>query len=236
MGCTTFAVPPGALAFWEERFATMKVEFNRARRFHEKYVQFTDPDGLRLEIVEREPGALSRWSCGHIPLEQAIKGLGGAILYSVDPEKTQEVLQRLMGLEKVGQEGGLVRYRVAGDLGRFIDINVVPMPRGERGAGTVHHIAWRARNNDDLKKWREEVVHYGSESTAIIDRQCYDAIYFRERGGILFEIATDAQGIVSNEPFEMQGNLHPSWSVVHREFIESNLLPVKERALEEEIG
>ncbi|SFJ35114.1 glyoxalase family protein [Paenibacillus sp. UNC496MF] len=236
VGYTTLAVPANALAFWEERLANLGVACRRARRFDETYLRFADPDGLHLEMVEREAGAPSKWPLGDIPFDKAIKGLGGAKLYSADPDGTQRTLRLILGLERVGREGGWVRYRTAGDFGNYIDLNASPMPWGDRGAGTVHHIAWRARNDEELRKCRERVVDHGFEATAIINRQRYNAFYYREQGGMLFEVATDAPGIVMNEPFEIHAKAPqlPSWSVVHREFIEDNLLPVKDRVLEEE--
>ncbi|SDW47535.1 VOC family protein [Paenibacillus sp. CF384] len=228
VGYTTFAVPMGALGFWEERLASKRVEYERRQRFNETYLQFTDPDGLQLEIVEREAGAWSNWSFGGVPCDKAIKGLGGAILYSVDPEQTQRTLRHIVGLEKVDRDGGLVRYRAHGDIGNIIDINAEPMLWGERGAGTVHHIAWRARNDEDHTMWREQIINHGFNATSIINQQCFNAIYFREHGGILFEVATDVPDIVTNEPSENPMDKHqlPPWSVVHREVIEGNLMPI----------
>ncbi|MFD2611208.1 ring-cleaving dioxygenase [Paenibacillus gansuensis] len=236
VGFTTFVVPVGALAFWEERLSKLNIEFNRTQRFNETFLQFTDKDGLQLEIVEREGGAPSKWSFGGVPADKAIKGFGGAILYSIAPDQTQKTLQNVMGLEKVGEEGGLVRYRSYGDIGNVIDINAQPMDWGAGGAGTVHHIAWRAQNNTDHVKWREHVVNNGFQATGIIDRQYFNAIYFREQGGILFEIATDDPGFVTDEPFETLGEKLqlPVWYEPKRDLIEENLMPIEVRVLEED--
>lgn len=155
VGYTTFLIPVGTLGFWEDRLNKFEVAYNKVTRFKETYLQFADQDGLQLELVEREGGAPSKWSFGNIPAEKAIKGFGGAILYSVQPEKTMEVLQNLLGLEKVGEEDGLVRFRSVGDLGNIIDVNAQPIPRGAGGAGTVHHIAWRAKDDADHRSWRK---------------------------------------------------------------------------------
>ncbi len=234
VGYTTYAVPAGALSFWEERLAMFNVPFNRTRRFNETYLQFQDPDGLQLELVEREEGAPSKWSFGGVPADKAVKGFGGAILYSTAPEFTQNALQNVLGLEKIGQEGGFVRYRSYGDIGNIIDIGAERMPWGAGGAGTVHHIAWRAKNDEDHAKWREHVLGKGFRPTEIVDRQYFNAVYFREQGGILFEIATDTPGFLRDETFEELGRKLqlPPWYEPHRRLIEDNLMPIEARVLE----
>ncbi|GED34330.1 ring-cleaving dioxygenase [Brevibacillus centrosporus] len=234
VGYTTFLIPVGTLGFWEDRLNKFEVAYNKVTRFKETYLQFADQDGLQLELVEREGGAPSKWSFGNIPAEKAIKGFGGAILYSVQPEKTMEVLQNLLGLEKVGEEGGLVRFRSVGDLGNIIDVNAQPVPRGAGGAGTVHHIAWRAKDDADHRSWREKVEAYGLHPTDIVDRQYFNALYFREYGEILFEIATDPPGFGRDEAFEQLGEklMLPEWYEPYRTQIEQGLTPITVRVLE----
>ncbi|MED1953643.1 ring-cleaving dioxygenase [Brevibacillus centrosporus] len=234
VGYTTFLIPVGTLDFWEDRLNKFEVAYNKVTRFKETYLQFADQDGLQLELVEREGGAPSKWSFGNIPAKKAIKGFGGAILYSVQPEKTMEVLQNLLGLEKVGEEGGLVRFRSVGDLGNIIDVNAQPVPRGAGGAGTVHHIAWRAKDDVDHRSWREKVEAYGLHPTDIVDRQYFNALYFREYGEILFEIATDPPGFGRDEAFEQLGEklMLPEWYEPYRTQIEQGLTPITVRVLE----
>ncbi|QHT62346.1 ring-cleaving dioxygenase [Paenibacillus lycopersici] len=234
VGYTTFVVPVGALSFWEARLAKFNVAFERTARFGETYLQFKDGDGLQLELVEREEGAPSEWSFGGVPADQAIKGFGGAILYSTKPAQTQDTLANVLGLERIGEENGLVRFRAAGDIGNVIDVNAEPMPWGAGGAGTVHHIAWRAASYEDHAKWREHVIAKGFHATDIIDRQYFNAIYFREAGGILFEIATDAPGFQRDEEYALLGGklMLPSWYEPQRGVIEQNLFPIEVRVLE----
>lgn len=236
VGYTTYAVPVGTFDFWEKRLAKLGVATERSQRFGETYLRFQDPDGLLLEIVEREEGRPSQWSFGGVPAEKAIKGFGGALLYSTAPEKTMDVMQHVLGLEKIAEENGLVRFHAKGDIGNVIDINAEPMPWGAGGAGTVHHIAWRARNDEDHRVWRERVERNGLHPTPFVDRQYFHAIYFREAGGILFEIATDTPGFDNDEPFEALGEklMLPEWYEQHRDTIESNLLPIEVRVLEED--
>lgn len=238
VGYTTFVVPEGALSFWEQRLDKFAISFERTERFGETYIRFKDYDGLQLEIVERDQGPKSKWSFGGVPAEKAIKGFGGAVLYSMAPEKTMQTLQQVMGLERIGEEQGLVRFKAAGDLGNVIDVNAAPMGRGHGGSGTVHHIAWRAKDLEDQKKWREFVAQSGFQPTPIVDRNYFTAIYFREEGEILFEIATDPPGFERDEPYESLGEklMLPEWYEPHREQIQRGLPPLEIRVLKEDLS
>ncbi|MBE1443736.1 ring-cleaving dioxygenase [Paenibacillus sp. OAS669] len=234
VGITSYVVPVGSLEFWEARLKKLGVSVMKSERFGEQYLQFSDKDGLRLEIVEREEGAPSQWSFGGVPAEKAIKGFGGAVLFSTAPVQTGQLLEQVMGLQKIGQEGSYTRYKATGDLGNVIDVNVTPMEYGHGGAGTVHHIAWRAKDHEEHELWRSKVEHSGFRPTPIIDRQYFNAIYFREEGGILFEIATDPPGFARDETPEELGEklMLPAWYEANRPQIEANLDPIEVRVLE----
>jgi len=234
VGVTTYVVPVGTLGFWEERLKQFGVSVMTGTRFGETYLQFADKDGLRLEIVEREEGAPSTWTFGGVPADKAIKGFGGAILYSTAPDSTMHLLEQVMGLQKMGEEGSYARFRSTADIGNVIDVKVDPMPYGAGGAGTVHHIAWRAKDDEDHAKWRRHVEQNGFHPTPIVDRQYFNAIYFREEGGILFEIATDPPGFARDEEPEKLGEklMLPKWFEANRQVIEQNLQPIEVRVLE----
>jgi glyoxalase family protein len=234
VGVTTYAVPAGTLGFWEERLNSFHISVTRTERFAETYLQFVDKDGLRLEIVEREKGALSSWSFGGVPADKAIKGFGGAILYSTAPERTGNLLVQVMGLQKVGEDEFYTRYQASADLGSTLDVNIKPMEFGVGGAGTVHHIAWRAKDDEEHALWRSHVEQYGFHPTPIVDRQYFNAIYFREEGGILFEIATDPPGFARDEQQEELGEklMLPEWLEAKRAEVEGNLPPIEVRILE----
>ncbi|WP_053373569.1 ring-cleaving dioxygenase [Paenibacillus sp. FJAT-27812] len=236
VGYTTYVVPADAFDFWKERLAKLNVDAVQTSRFGEQYLQFVDPDGLKLEIVAREEGALSKWTFGGVPADKAIKGFGGAILYSTAPAQTAELLVNVMGLVKVGEEGGYARFKATGDLGNLIDVNVESMEQGHGGAGTVHHIAWRAKDDAEHALWRSHVESNGFEPTPIVDRQYFNAIYFREAGGILFEIATDPPGFARDEEPAHLGEklMLPAWYEEHRTQIEQLLTPFDIRVLEED--
>ncbi|GLX70988.1 ring-cleaving dioxygenase [Paenibacillus glycanilyticus] len=232
VGTTTYVVPIGAMGFWKSRLAAFHISYTESTRFSESYIQFLDYDGLQLEIVEREGGALNTWSHGDIPADKAIKGFGGAVLYSTASDKTMLTLEEILGLEKVGKDNGFIRFRAEGDLGNLIDVNEESMDWGTPGAGTVHHIAWRAKDWEEHEAWRGHVADNGYHSTPIIDRQYFHAIYFREHGGILFEIATDPPGFANDEPEEHLGEklMLPSWFEDSRDEIERNLPPIEVQA------
>jgi Lactoylglutathione lyase and related lyases len=232
----TFAIPEGAMSFWENRLTRFGIEFTRERRFEETYLRFADRDGLQLELTERREGPDSRWSFGEIPAEKAIKGLGGAVLNSGAPERTGILLQELLGLEKVGRENGLLRFRSYGELGNIIELKEAASDLGHGGPGTVHHIAWRAKNDAEHEVWRERIVNRGLEPTPVKDRNYFNAIYFYEPGGIFFEIATDSPGFDRDESYEELGQALklPEWYEERRSDIVKGLPAFIVRPFEED--
>jgi glyoxalase family protein len=236
VGVTTFVVPENALDFWEKRLSAFHIAVKREQRFGEDYLQFTDPHGLLLEIVARKEGPESQWEFNGIRKQEAIKGFGGAILYSAAPQQTADLLERVMGLEKVGEEGDYARFRAKGDLGNVIDIKLTDIPQGQMGVGTVHHIAWRAKDFEEHQEWQKHVAKHGFSPTKIVDRQYFNAIYFRETGGLLFEIATDPPGFDRDEPADIMGAqlMLPEWLEPKRGIIEDLLMPIAVREVKEE--
>ncbi|MGM0878672.1 MAG: ring-cleaving dioxygenase [Bacillota bacterium] len=234
VGVISFIIPVGFIHFWELRLQKFSIEFSSSERFGERYLKFTDPDGLQLELIERNEGPINNWTFGGIQAENAIKGFGGAVLISAQPDKTAEVLENILGLKCIGDEEGFLRFRSEGNLGNIIDIKLTPSVRGLMGAGTVHHIAWRAKDEQDLLKWRSLLEDKGYYPTEIRDRNYFKAVYFHEGGGILFEIATDPPGFSVDEPVAELGNklMLPSWLDSKREELEETLPSVKVHVLE----
>lgn len=236
VGITTYVVPEDAYEFWQARLNKFNIAFKETTRFGEQYLGFEDPDGLRVEIVAREEGPRSRWAFGGVPADKAIKGFGGAVLFSGAPDKTGQVLEEVLGFEVERADGEYKRYRGTGDLGDRIDILLSPVGNGIGGSGTVHHIAWRAKDDADHLAYRARVEENGHHPTPVIDRQYFNAIYFREPGGILFEIATDPPGFARDEPAETMGAklMLPPWYEEHRETIVAGLDPIEVRVLKED--
>jgi glyoxalase family protein len=234
VGVTSYVVPKGSMAFWEKRLAQFGVSFSKMERFGEQSILFDDPHGLQLEIVEREEGENNTWTFGEVVPEVAIKGFGGATLYSTRPDKTGELLEKIMGLELVGKEGDFARYRSTADIGNIIDLKLTTDGRGQMGVGTVHHIAWRAIDDQDQLDWQRLVSAGGYGVTAVRDRNYFNAIYFREHGEILFEIATDPPGFAHDESPDTMGKqlMLPVQYEPHREQLERELLPIEVRVLD----
>ncbi|WP_017813167.1 ring-cleaving dioxygenase [Paenibacillus shenyangensis] len=234
VGVTTYVVPEHALPFWKARLQQFHISYREVERFGEQYLTFDDPHGLHLEIVERSAGANSQWSFGGVTTEVAIKGFGGATLFSSHPDQTAQLLEQVMGLELIAQEGDYTRYRSTADIGNIIDLKMTTGVRGEMGVGTVHHIAWRAVDDSDQLNWQNELHDLGYSVTAVRDRNYFNAIYFREHGEILFEIATDPPGFVHDESPETLGTelKLPEQYEQHRAKLKQILLPFEVRELD----
>lgn len=234
VGVTTYAIPVGKRPYWEKRLEKFNIHFTKEERFGEVFLQFNDFHGLQLELVEREEGEQNKWTFGDVTPDVAIKGFGGSILYSTDPESTMETLTEVLGLEKVAEEGDFIRFQSYGDIGNIIDLKNIPVERGQIGVGMVHHIAWRAKDDADHLDWQQFIANKGYGVTEVRDRNYFNAIYFREYGEILFEIATDPPGFANDEPYETMGSdlkLPPQYEQ-YREKLNQSLIPIKVRELD----
>ncbi|WP_404322241.1 ring-cleaving dioxygenase [Cytobacillus firmus] len=233
-GVTSYAIPSGALEFWKDRFKKFKISYTMERRFSEESIRFQDPHGLILEMVERDEGETNIWTFGGITPDVAVKGFAGATLYSSQPEQTAHLLESVMGLERIGEEGEIIRFQSSAPIGNVIDLKKTSGKLGRMGVGTVHHIAWRAEDDQDQLEWREYVRSNGYGVTPVRDRNYFNAIYFREHGEILFEIATDPPGFAHDEsPGEIGEKLMlPEQYENMRDRIERKLIPIEVRELE----
>lgn len=231
VGVTTYVIPEGALNFWENRLHTFGISTTRTTRFEETYLQFEDVHGLQLELVERYEGPINNWEFNGITSDVAIKGFGGVILYSTAPNKTAETIGNIMGLKKIADDESFTRFQASGSLGNIIDIKKTTSQLGVIGTGTVHHIAWRAEHDNDQLDWQQHVRHHGYHVTPVQDRSYFNAIYFREYGRILFEIATDPPGFSVDEPHDSLGErlMLPEQYEPHRSQLEENLQKVEVR-------
>lgn len=206
----SLAIPPAAVGFWLERFVAFGVEHDApSRRFGETVIAFKDRDGLQLELVATERSAARRaWSGSGVPLEHAVRGVHTVTLWEHSLERTQEVLSSIFGLRAAGSEGTTTRFVSAGaEAAPVVEIRVVGgflAPIG--GVGTVHHVAFRAAQDDDELAMRERVAASGLHATPVIDRQYFHSVYFREPGGVLFEIATDPPGFAVDEAPDRLGS------------------------------
>lgn len=230
VGVTSFVIPIGTREFWENRLRQKEIPFKTNIRFNEKYIQFQDPDGLNMELVERDVDGVGSPTTDEIKEEQAIRGFAGTVLFSTNPEKTREVLETILGMEFVGQDESYIRLKTKASLGNTVDIKLSHPVRGLAGAGTVHHVAWRAKDSEELKQYKDLLEEKGYEPTEIKDRNYFKALYFTEDGEIFFEIATDPPGFTVDEEVDQLGKklMLPSWYESRRSEFESILPKIKE--------
>ncbi len=204
VGATAFAVPVGSLDFWRDRLRGYGVRpVEEGSRFGEAVISFEDPDGLRLELIAAAwAGSVAGWQDGPVPAGMAVRGFHSVTLWERNSAPTATVLTGPLGFEPAGSEG--MRYRFAAmapGIGGAVDLLVVPAElTGSSGAGTVHHVAWRAADDAGQLALRTAVLQHGLQPTPVIDRNYFHSIYFREPGGVLFEIATDNPGFAIDEP------------------------------------
>ena len=207
---TVFRVPEGSIGYWAHRLVEKGVVHEAPqRRFGETVLSFRDPDGTRLALAAL-PGIESEaaWSGDEVPAEHAIRGFHSASLLLDKAAPTGAILTDVFGFTEVAREGSLIRYKAGNTaVGGIIDLREAGgFLRGRPGAGTVHHIAFRAANDADQTEMVEKVLHnHGIRATEQKDRDYFRSVYFREPGGLLFEIATDDPGFAVDEPAESLG-------------------------------
>lgn len=209
VAATSFAVPQNALDFWRKRLTQKGMSPDPAvTRFGEALLSVTDPDGMRLEIVAADNPDGHAWAAGPVPVEHAIRGFHGITLSEEGYENTASLLTEVMGFKAEGNDGNRFRFRAgAGEgLASVVDVLCAPdAPRGGLGAGTVHHVAYRTSDDPQQLAWRKELVRLKFNVSPVMDRFYFHSIYFREPGGVLFEIATDNPGFTTDEPAEELG-------------------------------
>jgi glyoxalase family protein len=227
-----FSVAASSLHFWEQRIlAAGSLVEQAGERFGNPVLSLGDPDGMRIELVGSDsplPVVAPRTS--DVPVEHAIRGFDGVTLCEAGFELTAQLLEK-MGFARAGQENNRIRFiSPATAPGNRIDILVLPqLAYGHMGAGTVHHIAFRAPSDSAQLEWRAVLSKVPLNVTPVLDRTYFHSIYFRAAGGVLFEIATDLPGFAFDEPVEHLGEALklPSWLERRRADIEQVLLPIE---------
>lgn len=228
---TAFLVPPSSFNFWEKRLlaAGTPVE-NLGERFGEPVLSFGDPDGMRVELIGKDASvAVLPSRTATVPTEHAIRGFHGVTLCEAGFELTARVLETL-GFRQSDKENNRIRF-VSGSpaLGSHIDILIQPqLIYGNMGAGSVHHIAFRVPTDQAQLDWREALSKVPLNVTPVLDRVYFHSIYFREPGGVLFELATDPPGFTLDEPIEHLGESLklPPWLEMYRNQIADALPPI----------
>jgi len=227
---TAFSVPQGSLDYWHKRLTAEGALVEKTgKRFDEEVLTFADPDGMKLELVAHsDAGSAKASRFSPVPPEHVIRGFFGVTLLERDLRATEATL-KMMGFERIAEEGNRVRFAAAGDaLGRRVDVVVdAKAGYGRAGAGSVHHIAFRAPDDEAQLEWRKE-IEQRLQVTTVQDRTYFHSIYFREPGGVLFEMATDPPGFTLDEPIESLGEelRIPEWLEPRRAMIEQRLAPI----------
>jgi predicted esterase/catechol 2,3-dioxygenase-like lactoylglutathione lyase family enzyme len=229
-----FAIPRAALGYWLGRLTERRIDFEGPfDRFGERVVRFKDPDGLQLELItDKNAGRREGWKGAGIGAELALRGFHSVTLWEQGYERTARLLTEHLGFVAVGQEESRFRFAVpdSNEPGGVVDIRCIPgFWSGAMGRGTIHHVAFRAADDGDQAEMRERLIADGLDVTPVLDRNYFHSVYFREPGGVLFEIATDPPGFTVDEPLASLGTTLklPSWLERRRETIQRVLPPLE---------
>lgn len=233
----SFSVPEDSFGFWRERLISLNVSFiEPVTRFGDQVMTILDHDEFEIELVATDADSCVGWNNGDVPLSAAIRGFHGVTLSHQYLNPTAGFMQAALGAEKVKEEGNRHRYQIGeGGAGTYVDVLVKSdLRRGTMGAGIIHHMAFRTPDDELQLKVQESLTKAGHSVTDVADRQYFKSIYFHEPGGVLFEVATDTPGFMTDESKEELGT-HlklPPWLEDHRRAIETVLPPIMLRSRE----
>ncbi len=226
-----YSVPKGSLEFWMDRFEKYNVIYNKpAEKFGERYLTFIDPDGLKLELTEVEADTRKPWTTDDVPADAGLRGFHHITLTLNKMEGTARILTDVFGYRYAATE--VSRHRFVTDaIENAAIVDIVELKEEKHGHvanGTVHHVAFRVANDEALMHFRDKVAAAGLSITPQIDRNYFHSLYFREPGGVLFEIATDNPGFMVDETLEDLGKglKLPAQYESRREDIEAHLVPI----------
>lgn len=205
---TAFSVPTAAMSFWIDRLHEQNIPYaGPYKRFSETYLRFEDFDGAGVELVFNDEDQRPGWNNGRIPLEFAVRGFHTVTLNESNPDKTVKLLTETMQHTLVSEEEGRFRFKAGvGGPGNYVDVLHSPTDvRSLQGAGSVHHVAFSTDSDATQLTIQALLTEAGYHPTNVLDRQYFHSIYFREPGGILFEIATNPPGFAVDEPLAELG-------------------------------
>jgi glyoxalase family protein len=228
---TSFSVPAGSLEFWRARLKSHGVASTDVEApFGEAGIGFSDASGLRFELVANKHDRRTPWAVD-VDRDAAIRGLHSVTMVVRANAATLDLMKGLLGFEVLDETENRVRVGVhGGGPGKVIDIVSDPeAASGSNGLGTVHHVAMGVSTADEQLRLRKELIHYGCKVTEVRDRCYFTSVYFREPGGVLFEVATVGPGfLIDEEPSQLGRALKlPPWEEPFRAEIEPGLAPVK---------
>lgn len=229
---TSFSVPEASLGFWSKHLAGLKIDWSWGKDSSEHdLIEVRDYDGMRLQLVGTVGDSRSGWDgVADIPAEHAVRGLHSVELSETQIDPTAGMLQNLLGMNLSSESSGKANFQMAtGESGAKVEVLGGVADRGLQAGGTVHHVAFRAPDLPTMELWQQELLGRGVGVTEIMDRQYFKSIYFREPGGVLFEIATDDPGFDIDEPLlELGKKLKlPPWLEPSREQIQESLPEIR---------
>ncbi|MDN6731189.1 MAG: VOC family protein [Atopostipes suicloacalis] len=193
-GTASLGIRKESFDFWKERLESFAIETTEIERFGRRRLLFDDPDGLELELIETEKGIQNTWEFNGVDKNNAIIGLDSAVLYSNKATETLDLLTNTMSYELVDEDNSYYLLKVNDTFGGTLELAKNVPGRGIPGVGTVHHLAFKVEDKD-IEKWKETLEAEGYHPTEIKDRGSFRSIYFHEKGGILFEFATEKPGM-----------------------------------------
>jgi len=231
LNTTTFSVAFSSLDYWLERLKRFGVNYKKPQeRFEgEGVLYFEDEDGLGMELIFNDKDARPGYTHGHIPSEYSIKGFYSAEIWEEGYERTAALLTEQLDHKLIAEKGNRFRFAATDAPGNYVDILCSPDSlRGLAGSGTVHHIAFVTPDRKTQEEVRVRIVKRMLNPTPVLDRTYFTSIYFREPGGVLFEVATSGPGFAIDEPLADLGSALklPAQFEWHREEIEKTLIPV----------
>ena len=230
LNTTSFSLPSSSLNYWEQRLKKFNINYKGpSDRFEETLIYLEDHDGLGIELVFTGRDQRAGFTYGHIPLEHSIKGFYGAEIWVEGYERSAALLTEQMDHVKIGEKGNRFRYAASDSPGNYIDLLCTPdSMKGLAGAGTVHHIAFSTADAKSQNDVRIKISQRMLNPTPVLDRNYFTSIYFREPGGVLFEVATAGPGFLVDEKKEELGMALklPDQYEPYRDQIEKAVVPI----------
>ncbi|MCC5931599.1 MAG: VOC family protein [Cyclobacteriaceae bacterium] len=228
---TSFSISLQSLDYWQERLKRFSIPFsNPQERFNgEISMYFQDFDGLGLELVVSDHDPRTGYLAPHIAPGHAIKGFYSVSMLEEGYEKTGAFMSRFLGYELIAEKGNRFRYSIKGKKAGFVDVVCSSdKARALGGNGTVHHLAFATYNDQQQLEIREKLLSGNVQVSQVMDRQYFHSIYFREPGGVLFEVATSDIGFHYDENVSELGESLklPPWVEPNRTNIEKGLKPI----------
>ena len=228
---TAFSIPEGSLGYWMERLKKFNLAFQQPQeRFSEAFIYFEDQDGLGIELIENSKDSRPGFTYGNVEEKNSIRGFHSVTLSEDGYEKTAGLLSTYMDHQKIEEAGNRFRYSASGKIGDLVDIVCEPERlRGLQGSGTVHHVAFSTNDDDTIVQMQQKLLQAKANVIPVLDRQYFHSIYFREPGGILFEVATNPPGFAVDEDIAHLGEALklPDWQEPNRAEIELGLKPIE---------